>query len=349
MKNCITALEEEHLYALREETEEAYRALKNSLTESDLERLHAIRHEVKSHINWGRVVSFCFSELLVSMEKVIFEGGKKLTSQGHPAFEQLFPSEQEFVQENDLRRHYLVLQLVKKLLGALKTKTNQAVKDIPFLDFDKEEDLKELILGNEQELASVDDSPYDSETRRKFFDFKGDELDEVQYTEEEMDLVAEFENNGENGKRAGGNFQRPLLEDADNFSDLGKIIIHSDLHRPESDTNCHHNATTTTIINEGGTTQYFREYCKMCRQVIRKEKIEKVERQLVVDPEQCEHKSVLWVKNKEGKEAYCTACNLAPVPNPEKYNWVYAGLEPYGDDPSLDQIINLEEAMSCES
>jgi len=79
-------------------------------------------------------------------------------------------------------------------------------------------------------------------------------------------------------------------------------------------------------------------YCKDCRAVIAKVQV-KADRQ---HKQPCQHPGAEWVEGKEGQEAVCTepSCR-APIPNPETYRWVEAGLEPYADDPTKDEVITL--------
>jgi len=95
----------------------------------------------------------------------------------------------------------------------------------------------------------------------------------------------------------------------------------------------------TTIRWKRRNEDMFKEtYCKDCRTVI--EKIQVVTDRQVKKP--CSHPGAEWVEGQEGKEAICTepSCK-APIPNPETYHWVDAGLEPFDDDPTTDEVITL--------
>jgi len=297
---------------------DAYEALQESLTEEDLERLHGIRHEINHHINWGEVVSSCFSELLTSVEKIIFEGGENIAAQGHPPFQQLFPAEQNYIQDKNARRDYLLLKFTKKLVGALKTKTNQTLEEIPFLDLDDEDELRELFLDDDSPSDEDNYNPYDPKTSQDYFYALNDEVIDAEYIEKKTN---------------------PITND-----DEKEISISADLKRQDSSTNCHHTSVTVSFVTENDGVKYLREFCKGCRRVIRKKKAQTTS---TASPKECEHLSAAWVEGKEGKEAYCSECKLSPLPNPEIYNWRSVGLEPYGDDPSKDEIINLEKALSC--
>jgi hypothetical protein len=51
----------------------------------------------------------------------------------------------------------------------------------------------------------------------------------------------------------------------------------------------------------------------------------------------CPHRNGYWKEGEEGKTALCSKCQEV-VPNPGKFEWWKAGLEPVGDDPSKDEI-----------
>ena len=335
--------------------EEARDILESHLTEEDLERLHSIRHELSQHIRWGPLAKEALSILLLDMEDLIHKGIGHVSSKNSSPFKELFPLEQEFLQQKDLREQFVLLKLTKKLIGALKTRVNQALSDLPMLNIEDEEELRDLLADDEQ---------YDAETTKKFFNFKEEDPDD--FSEDEMDLVAEINNQEERSRKR---FQKPMtFTEEDNF-DEGRVTVYdkvsfadtrmnSDPSQPDSDTNCHHTRTTITFVTGSDGLQYKRIYCKSCRRVVKRTNVSKPKKTLTEKEreeeyeklkETCEHKQVLWVQGKEGKEAYCTHCDFSPVPEPGKYNWSYVGLEPYGDEPTKDEVINLEEAMQCES
>lgn len=82
---------------------------------------------------------------------------------------------------------------------------------------------------------------------------------------------------------------------------------------------------------------YSEQYCKDCRQVIKRTLAKGSAAPSTVP---CEHPGAEWVEGLEGKEAVCTKCK-GPIPNPETYQWANVGLEPFGDDPSKDEVVTL--------
>ena len=58
------------------------------------------------------------------------------------------------------------------------------------------------------------------------------------------------------------------------------------------------------------------------------------------DAKTCPHKGAEWVPGQEGSNARCTGCG-DPIENPETFEWIEVGLEPFGDDPSKDKAITL--------
>ena len=322
--------------ALEEEKEEAQLVLDNSLTEEDFSQLHILFHELSASIKWGNMVEKYLKPFLTDMENVVFNNTYKLTKRGEIPFHKLFIIEQELIEQKQLYKNYIMLMLVKKLLGALKTRVNQFLDDIPSLTLDQEDELREIIESIEDGQHEDNGNIYDSEIHRKFFN-RNQEFDE-----EEMDLIQE------QSEQVWG-LQTPISGYEDYHTEKG-IMITADFTRLESDTNCHHHRTVTTLVTEGGI-EYLREKCKSCRSILKNQETIKNKTHVLTtaNPEKCEHKQVLWIKGKEGHEAICSNCNLHPVPDPGKYNWTEVGLEPYQDDPSKDEILNLGGAMSCES
>jgi hypothetical protein len=57
----------------------------------------------------------------------------------------------------------------------------------------------------------------------------------------------------------------------------------------------------------------------------------------VADSATCAHREAAWKEGEEGQVAICGDCNEI-APDPGKYRWASAGLEPYGDDPEQDTV-----------
>jgi len=95
-------------------------------------------------------------------------------------------------------------------------------------------------------------------------------------------------------------------------------------------------ARTTVVWKKKNGEMYAETRCKDCKKVIRKIHAKMAK----AAPEECKHPGAEWIEGKEGKEAACTDCK-AVIPNPETYRWIEAGLEPFADDPTKDEVITL--------
>jgi hypothetical protein len=141
------------------------------LSEDEVKHLHGIRHEMNAHIKWGDVVNECFPVLLESMEALLFQEGK-LTKE--IPFEALFADEKSFLldsQKEVLRRNFVLLLFVKKLLGVLKTRVKQELGAIRTLDWEEELDLRELLVETENAPApelDKEEEPEEEVEERRF-------------------------------------------------------------------------------------------------------------------------------------------------------------------------------------
>lgn len=105
---------------------------------------------------------------------------------------------------------------------------------------------------------------------------------------------------------------------------------------PDPKPACSHKRTKTRYEKIKGATQVT-TICKDCGEWLTKA--------TTIKPKKHEHLP-MWVKGKEGQEAICmdTKCGEI-IPDPSIYDWVQAGLEPYGDDPSQDEVIILKSSQ----
>lgn len=315
----------DYIEKLQIELNEADEFLESVLLSKDLDRLTSIKQELSHHIEWKKIVSNTFSVLLLSLESTVFEG-EEGSKQGNIPHSQLLLADQEFLEGNgNLRKNYVILQLLKKLLGALKTRTKQTIADVPTLDEDKEKQVRKFILDGERELL-LEDIDFDSQNA----------------DEEEMDLITP--NNPEIMETWGST---RAIEKKKGI----ELQITTDLKRPDSSTNCRHISTTTSYPQKDGNS-YIREFCRHCHQVIRYQPWDRpssTTRKKRQHKVFCNHRLVAWVEGEEGKIAVCMNCNLTPIPKPENYTWEKSGLEPFGDSPSEDKVESLDKLMSCES
>ena len=141
--------------------EEALHVLGTCLTEDERVELVSIRHQLSDEIDWKDLVASMKAEFLWLMDGVIIEGN---CSEVIP-FELLRETEQDYLygdHENvDTRKKFVMLLLIKKLLGALKQSVRKDLDEIleDILDFEVEDELKSIAegreLGAEDELDVV--------------------------------------------------------------------------------------------------------------------------------------------------------------------------------------------------
>lgn len=270
--------------------EKAIDTLDSSLTEEEVERLFGVKREINANIRWGRVVDEALGPILHSMESVIFGGLSKLVK--HPPLTSLFPAERAFLEQGDkaqLTKHYITLLLTKKLLGALKTRVNQAVDDIPVMSDEEVEGIRNLLEPEEERR------PMEPQVADLIGD--GEESSVCRHVRTTM---------------------RRVISD-----DLGA----------EGEDNC----------------DALQTYCKDCRNVVRTVLVAKTRvggKKKKKKDKPCQHRYLAWVEGQEGQVAQCcdkVGCKHQ-IDDPEilkTFKWESAGLEPYGDDPSRDEVITL--------
>lgn len=292
--------------------------LRDYLTEADVEDLRGMRHDMNFHLRWGRIVNECFPAMLQTMESVLFESSPLVKKK---PIDSLFPhvrAKLEDPEKGELMRQFLVLEFTRKLLGALKTRVNQEIRNLPYLTEEQEERLlEEGDLRAELEEMDLLANPV-------FQPLGPDEVlsEDEETVEETDDMEADLP---------------PRSDEVNIFSYLTR-------HRKQSESSsaCEHVRTTVSYPKTSkGTTR--REYCKDCRQVVSEVWTgSKVTDKSAV----CKHSHAEWVPGKEGKEARCAnpECQ-APIENPARFTWEKAGLEPFGDDPSKDEVLVLDEVM----
>lgn len=275
-----------------ESPREAEEILNTALTEDDLETLKSIRYDLNAQVNWRELVRESFPAMVLTMETILFEPSQKNTA----PVESLFPAAQDWLEEpekGEVRRHFLTLLLLKKLLGALKTRVNKELQNIPQLTLEQELDLRD-------------------------------------YAQEKNELQEEGD----------------MLHQRFDFPREGKPHIRASMVRTSSEYDAKscppHVRIAVTKIHRNGK-RFKRTYCKDCRRELSLELLTKETETAL----QCQHKAAEWVEGQEGKVAKCSAPNCDYImPNPEKFLWREAGLEPFGDDPGADEVVVLNEVMS---
>jgi hypothetical protein len=275
-------------------------------SEVDLENLQSIKMELGLCINWDTLIDGMYQMLMGGMDTLVFletESDSPQVVKRNP-YEALFDRDKARINGSDDKsqtaRKYVLLMILKKLLGAVKTRVNK--------EFDKIETIDDFTEGELQELVRYGDP---------------DEPDE-----EEMDLVT-------------------ALQDE---ADQGEIIAAVD-HRND----CPHRRQTVKQIPSTKTESRMDElhtFCKDCKQSLEIQKLKtRTTSRKAKDwgkPMPCQHRNGHWKDGEEGKTALCSDCKEV-VPNPEKFEWSKAGLEPVGDDPSQDEIQSFHmNPKTCE-
>ncbi len=255
--------------------EEALHVLGTCLTEDEKEELVSIRHQISGAVDWGDLVASMKSELLCLIDGVILEGN---CARSIP-FDALRDTEQDYLygdHENvDTRKRFVMLLLIKKLLGALKQNVKKDLDAIvdDLLDYEVETELKSIVDG-------------------------------VPFEDDEIELAA--------------------------------IITPT-----EDGTTCFHTHKTVRKLpanGKGRKLDVLQTQCRRCGEDIGKPRVcGSPFKATSKDPKICKHEEAEWKEGKEGKVAICFECG-EEAPDPGKYKWSMVGLEPYGDDPSEDEL-----------
>lgn len=286
--------------------EEAVELLTSGLTEDERDSLMGIKHDLNANIRWGKVVEESFGPILASMESLIFHGGEGLVKPTvDPSLQapiySLFASERARLEEGDKA------QLSRHFVTLLLTK-----KLLGALKTRVNQSLNDIQTLTEEEefdaMCALDEGPseiIDAEFREETEDMRG---------EPDPEIVARI------GFR-------------DNW-------------------NCEHVVTKVRHIKADGfrfQEDRLETFCKDCRNVIGVRvipKSQKAGKKSKKKKQGCQHRYAEWVPGKEGQTAQCVDeknCTHLITAEIElkRIHWEKAGLEPYGDDPSQDEVIAL--------
>ena len=301
-----------------EEIQIAEQMYLSSLTHEEQDELKTIRYDLNDNLNWKKITGDASDVLDSMVSEFLFDTqvpGKKTPE------ENLFPDQQEFLRDRkndgfkeELRVRYIRLLFVKKLLGALKTQVRKELETIQLLSFDESNKLLDLL-----ERAA--------------------ELSEPSTLDQEIDLRVE-----ESMKLP----PRGIPEGGIPLSDLSEEEVMEFFNGSTDPEECGHEHTKTVYIS--GTVI---STCKLCDKVLPEdddvvgieEMGKKKKKKAKHYSQYCSHKYVEWVPGKEGQDARCLSCQQL-IENPGKYSWSSAGLEPYLDDPTKDEVILLAEYMA---
>ncbi len=290
--------------------EEAEIVLNSSLTEEDRSALLSIKHEINFNIRWGRVVEEAFGPIVEGMESIIFSGGQGLVKDtyGIPMqapTDSLFDNERRRLEEGDkaqLFKHFVVLSLTKKLLGALKTRTNRALADIRTLSSDEEFDA----------LCALEGGPISDALPEEAIDAEFSEEDPKvgQSSDEEITAHLELAHGVRDCNHTCVTIRRVkasvpgAMDHLETFCKdcrrvINVVVLHSQKKSREvgKSEECQHRYAEWVPGKEGHTAQ-------------------------CVDKSACTHIITAEIELKQIK-------------------WINAGLEPYGDDPEQDEVTIL--------
>jgi len=287
------------LDAMEDDPYAAEMVVREFLTTAEVEELQSIRHEINWQILWGKVISECLPAIVESVEHVAFEASE-VTRDGKSPLDSLFPQARNFIddaEKGELRRKYVVLNLTKKLLGALKTRIVQEIANLPLLSLEGEEDLVRKSLSPKRRPGHQYPRP--------------------------MAVPPGYEGEDEEDATVSTHLRRRWL---------GRLA-----DEKLSD-DCPHKKTSVTW-REAKTQTIRTEICKDCGERIAHSVEKKKDKT-------CKHGKAEWILGKEGKEAQSAnvACR-AVIDNPQRFEWIKVGLEPFGDDPTKDEAVILNEVM----
>lgn len=296
------------------------------LVKEEVDTLTSIRHELSSHIRWGRVVEESLPAFLGSLEALITESSD--LSKRVPVGE-LFRPLRAFLtgtskQVGDKRMRYVLLHLSLKLLGALKTRIRQELaSQFPELSASQEDEMRRVIMSQEMDLIEQEEEEEQSEIFTSIPVIVGPSGKPIT-----LPLVR--------SEPEGPRILTPEVP--------GETIVHSVLHRRsrkdiENDVGpCDHHKKRIHFDNVRAVRK---EFCTLCRTYVAEHPISTTPTG-PAKKDKCLHPGARWATGQVGKVAICTEEGCGEVvPNPETYQWIKAGLEPYGDDPGADEVIKL--------
>ena len=283
------------------DNEQPEEILDTVLTEEEKDILDNIKYELGICIRWGSLTTQFFKSMLKGIDTLIFLENEKeepAVVKQNP-YQALFDSDKKHLngpeRKASLKRKYVSLLLLKKLLGALKTRVNQELQKIEIMDDATAEELRALILEDP--------------------------------VKEEIDFVGT--------RKSRSKKKRPE-------------IIATVSPNKSKNLQCQHKRTTIRQVRSNQAKSGLDEmhsYCRDCKQVYEVKELDKkthLSSFFNRFKQGCQHPRVQWKEGEEGKTAICSNSDCATViDNPQRFNWVDVGLEPFGDDPSEDEITTI--------
>lgn len=305
------------------------------MTKEEVDTLTGIRHELSSNIRWGRAVEESLPAFLSSLESLITE--RSALSKRVP-IDELFRPLRAFLtgtskQVGDKRMRYILLHLSLKLLGALKTRIRQELaSQFPELSAAQEDEMRRVIMAQEMDLIEQEEEEEQEELFTSTPVIIGPSGKPIT-----LELSARV---------AGVHPEEPAVLTPEV---PGEVTIHSILSRRsredvENDRGpCDHHKKR---IHYDQVKMVRKEFCTLCRTYVAEYPISTTPTG-PAKKDKCVHPGARWVAGQAGKVAVCTEEGCGEiVPNPETYQWIKAGLEPYGDDPGADEVIKLGASLT---
>jgi hypothetical protein len=261
-----------------------------------------------------------FDALLAGMDQLVFleESGIDPEVVKRNPYNALFPADQYTIngpsEKSQLSRRYVLLKLLKKLLGALKTQVNKEIEKIVALDDADYRTLAELAEKEADLLAPADE----------------EETDMVPPVEDdELEIVAKVDTKSS-----------PCSSDHRRTSCTQVPHTHTKSTCDELHTYCKDcgDLVGIRVLKSRGLRNGSRRASWRRRAKTRV-------------PEKCGHKNAHWGEGETGRIAYCAdpKCNerLSDVQTASML-WEAAGLEIYGDKPADDEIQHFPSAAADE-
>jgi len=291
------------------------RAPRLALDQEDMEHVQSIVYEVGHEVGWGALAEEIVEYISERFQEMISIG----EGTSSPLGDLLFPASQDFLcgePGGDERVQLVCMYLAKKALGAAKTRLNQKISQA----FDMTDGFSE----EEEDFSAEADTILEIETDQEVREH--DELENLEHLRD----ISRLRRALKEGREVQPN---DMVEEIEARLNLNSGFL------------CKH--TRTRITCTANTTE---RWCMDCKAVLPsielgrrqgkqgKQYRQQGRQQLPKRP--CAHGKVLWAKGLEGKQAVCSDCKKV-VDNPETYQWASVGLEPFGDDPSLDSVIDL--------
>lgn len=149
--------------------DEAGDVLSGTLTEEDRVQLQEVYKAISKQTQWGKAIDKAFPTLLGLVEEMVKT--EDVAKEGGPWFNVLEHEQCLFDDKEPkamARQHLLLLLIAKKLLGGLKTRVNQGIRDVRVLSQEEEVELEALVeeAVEAQDLRDLVDG-WNSQQERK--------------------------------------------------------------------------------------------------------------------------------------------------------------------------------------